>query len=80
MEPVQLKAGTLDGRLIGYHSLTVFLVETGKGKGSYHTKYRLVGSLEQAVIHYVGLSVHSGHKKRLTMEHARRPVLARCLT
>ncbi len=77
METVQLKTATLDGKKIGYCTETEFTVQIGKGKGSYRVKYSFRGQFGRAVLHYNGLNVHSGYKKRLVMNDK---VLARQLT
>ena len=41
-----------------------WLVQVGKGKGSYRTRYTL-DSRGQAEFYYSCLNTHSGHKKRL---------------
>lgn len=77
---IKLKATRLpDGRLIGYCSETEFLVQVGKGpKGSYKTRYRLVGNLHQAVFFYDAINLGNGYKKRLLMPSAaKKPVLLR---
>lgn len=68
----------LDGHSIAYTDQTEFLVQVGKGKGSYSTTYRVVGKLSQAVRLYVGINIGKGHKKRLMMPSCgKRPCLAR---
>lgn len=68
----------LDGKRIAYHSATVFLVQTGKGKGSYRTKYSIVGNLTKAVMYYNGINIGRGYKKRLLMPTcSHSPLLAR---
>ena len=58
----------LDGKQIAYCNATQFYIQIGKGnKGSYKTKYKLVGSLAQAVYWYNGVNVGNGYKKRLVM-------------
>ena len=67
-DTVQLKEDTLDGKKIGYSSVTEFLVQVGKGpKGAYKTRYRIVGNLGQAVMYYRGINIGNGFKKRLLM-------------
>ena len=57
----------LDGKRIAYHSTTQFLVQVGKGKSSYRTKYVIKGNLSQAVMYYNGINLGNGYKKRLLM-------------
>lgn len=77
-EPITLKESVIDGRRLAYTNQTEFLVQIGRGKGSYKTKERHIGNLVGAVIAYRGLNVHSGYKKRLLMPSAApHPVIAR---
>ena len=65
---VRLITSELNGKLVAYCSETVFSVQVGKGKkGSYKTRYAFKGNLGQAVIHYNGVNVGNGYKKRLMM-------------
>ena len=66
----------LDGKKIAYSEETMFLVQLGKGKGSYQTKWHFKGSLSQAVSYYNGLNIGNGYKKRLLMPSSPKPVLA----
>jgi hypothetical protein len=71
-----LKTDTLNGKTIGYSDQTEFLVQVGKGpKGSYKTRYRIVGDLKQAVMYFQCINVGNGYKKRLLMPSAKKPVL-----
>lgn len=73
-----IKTATLDGKNIGYSSETEFLIQIGKGKSSYKTRYAFKGNLEQAVLYYRGLNIGNGYKKRLLMPScSKNPVLAR---
>jgi len=70
----------LDGKKIAYAEDTEFLVQVGKGKGSYKTKYRVCGNLPQAVMWYRGINIGNGYKKRLLMPScSNNPVLARSI-
>lgn len=81
MSEIQIRENVLDGRKIAYTNQTEFLVQIGKGKGGYSTRWRFVGNLAQAVLWFNGLNVHSGYKKRLLMPSCeKRPVLARVIT
>lgn len=77
---MQLKTSYLDGRPIGYCSETIFLVQIGKGKNKYRTKYELKGNFGQAFLMYQGLNVHSGYKKRLVMPSSKAPIIARYIS
>lgn len=75
---VLLKTANLNNRPIAFTNETEFLVQLGRGKSKYRTKYRIVGNLAQAVNYYNGLNVGYGYKKRLLMPScSKRPVLAR---
>lgn len=71
-----LRHAFLDSRSIHYTSKTKFLVQVGKGpKGSYKTKYAFTGNLGQCMIHYNGINLGNGYKKRVIMVDAANPVL-----
>ncbi len=74
---IRTKVDTLDGKKIGYTTETEFLVQVGRGpKGSYRTKYRIVGSLGRAMLYYNGINIGRGYKKRLLMPScSRKPVI-----
>lgn len=69
----------LDGKKIAYTDETHFLIQVGKGKGSYRTQYDIVGNLEQAVMHYNCINIRSPYKKRLIFVGANKPLLARAI-
>jgi hypothetical protein len=72
-----MKSNELNGVRIVYHDDTEFLVQVGKYKGSYKTKYRFIGNLVSAVLYLNGINISNGYKKRLIMPSAKKPVLAR---
>lgn len=75
---IQAKYDYLNSRRVDYTTSTTFLVQVGRGKkGSYKTRYEIVGSLTQAVFYYNCINVGRGFKKRLLMPTAHRPLLAR---
>lgn len=76
-QPIKLRTGMLDGKRIAYSTETVFLVQVSRGKGSYETRYKLVGNLAQAVIYYNGINIRAPFNKRLLMADSKNPVLAR---
>jgi uncharacterized protein YhbP (UPF0306 family) len=43
---------------------TQYIVQTGKGRGKYKTRY-VFDNLDQATVWYLSLNIHSGYKKRL---------------
>lgn len=76
---VKIQMASLDGKQIEYSNMTEFLVQMGRyAKGSYKTKYRFTGNLEQAVMYYKGINIGNGYKKRLLMPScSKNPVLAK---
>jgi hypothetical protein len=74
---IELRWATLvDGRKIAYCSHTSFMVQVGRGKGGYATKYTIQGDLEQALFYYDGINIGNGYKKRLLMPSSKNnPVL-----
>lgn len=68
----------LDGKKVAFSSETEFLIQVGRGlKGSYKTKYRIVGAIHQAVLIYKGINIGNGYKKRLLAPSMNKPVLAK---
>ena len=74
---IKLFSSKIDGRYIAYSSETEFLVQLGKGKkGSYKTRFSIVGNLERAVFHFNCINIGKGYKKRLLMSScSTKPVL-----
>ena len=72
-----MKTATLDGKRIAYTDETEFLVQVGKGRSKYETRYSFMGKLHLAVTYYNAINIGRGYKKRLIMPNAMRPVLAR---
>ena len=72
-----MKTATLDGKRITYTDQTEFLVQIGRGRSAYETKYSFKGNLHQAVSYYCAINIGRGYKKRLVMPAALRKVLAR---
>lgn len=75
-----MRTATLDGKRIAYNDDTEFLVQVGRGKGAYATRYSFKGELARAVFYYRGINIGRGYKKRLVMPAAIRPVLARAFS
>lgn len=68
----------LDGKSVGYHSHTEFIVQIGRhSKGGYKARYRIIGNLPQAVALYNAINIGNGYKKRLIAPSFNKPVLAR---
>jgi hypothetical protein len=70
----------LNGKKIAYSSETDFLVQVGKGKGSYKTRYSFKGKFAQAFFYYCGINVGYGYKKRLFVPSFNKPTLAKVLS
>lgn len=77
---IEIKTVTLDGKQLAYTNQTEFLVQIGKNRSAYRTKWRFVGNIHQAVAYYKALNVGLGYKKRLVMPSAKHPILAKQIT
>ena len=77
LKKVRLLESDLNGKKIAYHSRAEFLVQVGRGKSSYTTRYTIIGSLSQAVMYYNGVNIGNGYKKRLVCWGLNKPLLAR---
>lgn len=77
---MEIKTVTIDNRKIAYTDETIFLVQLGKNRGAYRTKWSFKGDPFEAAKYYRGLNVGLGYKKRLLMPHAKNPVLAKQIT
>ena len=77
---MEIKTVTLDGKKIAYSSETEFLVQVGKNRGAYRTRYSFTGNIHQAVAYYRGLNVGRGYKKRLYVPSFNKPTLAKQIT
>ena len=71
------KNATLDDKRICYTNDTEFLVQVGKGRGSYSTRFRFTGNFAQAVFYYRCLNIGNGYKKRLFVPSFNKPTLAK---
>lgn len=80
MMDIEIKTVTIDGKPLAYTNQTVFLVQIGKNRGAYRTKWSFKGDPFRAAKYYRGLNVGLGYKKRLLMPSAKHPVLARQIT
>jgi len=77
MTDMETYISELDGNKIAYDDHTEFLIQIGRGKGSYKTAMKFTGKLISAVLYYKGINIGNGHKKRLLMPNSNKPVLAR---
>ena len=71
------KTAQLNGVEIAFTNKTIFLVQLGKDKGGYKTKWSFEGDLANAVFYYRGLNIGRGYKKRLIAPSFNKPLLAR---
>lgn len=76
-EPIHHITTYLDEEPIAYTNHTEFLVQVGRGRGAYKTRYGFKGDLRAAVQHYNCINVGNGRKKRLIAPSLNKPVLAR---
>lgn len=67
----------LNGKKIAYHDQTEFLVQIGRNKSAYKTRYTITGNLAQAVRYFNGINIGNGYKKRLLAPSFNKPLLAR---
>ena len=56
---------------------TEILVQVGRGKSSYKTRYAFRGELSKAAFYYGCLNVGRGYKKRLLVPSSPHPVVHR---
>jgi len=74
---MQVKVAEIDGKQIAYTDQSVFLVQIGRGRGSYRTKYSITGSLGKACFYYRAVNIGNGYKKRLVCESLNNPLIVR---
>lgn len=77
---ITLHTSELNGKKIAYSSETEFLVQVGKGKGSYKTRYSFRGKLAQAVFYFNSINIGNGYKKRLFSPYMNKPTLAKIIS
>lgn len=78
MENIRILTAEVDGKKIGYLTDTDFLVQVGKNKSAYDTRYIFKGDVSKAVFHYKSINIGNGYKKRLLMPScSKNPVIAR---
>lgn len=65
---------------IAYTNRNVFLVQVGKGRGSYETRYAFEGKPFQAIKYYTQINVGRGYKKRLVCWDFKKPIIHRVMT
>lgn len=77
---IEIKHVVLDGKRLAYTNQTEFLVQVGKNRSAYRTKYKFVGNIHQAVAYYKAINVGLGYKKRLYVPSFNKPTLAKMAT
>jgi hypothetical protein len=77
---MQIRTAKLDGKRIAYTDRTVFLVEVGRYRSAYRTRYSFTGNLAQAVHYFNAINIGRGYKKRLRAPSFNKPVLARAFS
>lgn len=77
---IEIKYVTLDGKRIAYTNRTEFLVQVGKNRSAYRTRYRFVGDIHQAAAYYRAINVGLGYKKRLYAPSMKVPTIAKQVT
>jgi hypothetical protein len=77
---ITLHTSELNGKKIAYSSETEFLVQVGKGKGTYKTRYSFKGNIAQAVFYFNSINIGNGYKKRLFSPSMNKPTLAKCFS
>lgn len=77
---IEIRTVTLDGKQLAYTNQTEFLVQVGKNRGAYRTRYRFTGNIHQAVAYYKAINVAYGYKKRLYVPSFNKPTLAKQIT
>ena len=69
-----------NNKRIAYTNRNVFLVQVGKGRGSYTTRYRFEGKPFQAIKYYTQINVGNGYKKRLVCWDFKKPIIHKVMT
>jgi len=77
---IEIKYITIDGKRMAYTSMTEFLVQVGKNRSAYRTRYRFVGDIHKAAAHYRAVNVGHGYKKRLYAPSMKVPTIAKQVT
>ncbi len=77
---IEIKHVTIDGKRMAYTSMTEFLVQVGKNRSAYRTRYRFVGNIHQAAMYYRAINVGLGYKKRLYAPSMNVPTIAKQVT
>lgn len=72
---------TIDNKRIACPRDSDILIQVGKGKGSYKTRYTFKAyEIGKAILYYKGINVGNGYKKRLIMPSLNKPVLGRVIS
>jgi len=79
-QTLEWEYGTNKIKRIAYTNRNVFLVQVGKGRGSYKTRFRFEGKPFQAIKYYTQINVGKGYKKRLVCWDFKKPIIHRVMT
>lgn len=72
---------TLDGKKIAFHKDAQVVVQVGRGKSAYKTKYSFEAKeFALAMFYYNGTNIGRGYKKRLVCFNLNKPLLARAFS
>lgn len=77
---IEIKHITIDGKRMAYTNMTEFLVQVGKNRSAYRTRYRFIGDIHEAARYYRSLNVGHGYKKRLYAPSMKTPTIAKMVT
>jgi hypothetical protein len=77
---IEFRTRTIDGKLVSFTSETIFVVEVGRYRGAYRTRYSFKGDLAKAGLHYRAVKIGNGYKKRLRMLGANKEIIARYIS
>lgn len=71
----------LNGKSIIFHKKNVILIQVGKGKQTYKTRYSFTANeFSNCVMLYNGINIGNGYKKRLVCNELNKPLLARVIS
>ena len=77
---IEIRYITIDGKRLAYTNRTEFLVQVGKNRSAYRTRYRFVGDIHEAAKYYRAINVGLGYKKRLYAPSMKVPTIAKMVT
>lgn len=77
---MQIRTAEVDGKSVAYTNETEFLVQVGRDKGAYTTRYSFTGDISRACFYYRCVNIGRGYKKRLIAPSFNKPILARAFS